>query len=342
MKSNNNQDVLIGKKDNLDSNFLKAAKITPKDDAFHGSMNLFDIEWWYFDASFDNNYSLHIGIRLFHIGKSGFVRPHIEIYHKGKLVNHALKTIIFRDFETSSDIPLIKLYGKTVVEFDQDHYKKTGEWRYKTNLQINGDQIDLTFIGLTKGWKIETDENSWAVALPKAKVEGTLTIKGKQIKVQGVGYHDHNWDYTIATMLKNIGWYWGKVNGKDIDITWAKTIAKSKSNLIAVINFKNEFFTVDPKNISLTLNKFVLDHLRWIPTEFNLHIDGFDSNLNKISAKVKMTAETIQHSRIFNTQYWRYHVKTTGEISVDQSKETIRDNVHMIEYLCFKSQGKKQ
>jgi len=64
--------------------FLKAEEITPKDDAFHGNSNLLDIEWWYFDAIFDNGYSVHVGFRTYHIRNSGILQERITIYKDGK------------------------------------------------------------------------------------------------------------------------------------------------------------------------------------------------------------------------------------------------------------------
>ena len=38
--------------------------ISPKDDAYHYTKKLFSDEWWYFDAIFDNNYSIHADFTL--------------------------------------------------------------------------------------------------------------------------------------------------------------------------------------------------------------------------------------------------------------------------------------
>ena len=85
----------------IDYRFLKAVDITPKDDTFHGNINLLDIEWWYFDAVFDNGYSLHVGVRTYHRRNSGIVQSRINVYKEGKTEVEAMKTNLFSNFYIS-------------------------------------------------------------------------------------------------------------------------------------------------------------------------------------------------------------------------------------------------
>jgi hypothetical protein len=335
---------------NHSANYPKAVAIIPEDDAFHGSMNFVDVEWWYFDAVFDNGYSIFLGIRTIHIGNSGIVMSHFEIYNKGKVEFEKLQTNLFRDFQTSRDTPLVKLCGNKVIEFDEEHYKKTGEWRYTISFMIGKHAICLTLTGITKGWKIETPKNSWAVALPKAEVTGTITVHGVEIPVHGIGYHDHNWDYSfLTTSFSKIGWYWGRIIGNTVNIIWAKTMdTPEKSDLLAIINSKKdslrgkEFYTINPANISFTTKKFVFSHRRWTPTEFVLHIkDKVSDDEIPVDIDITMKADYFQHSRIFTAHYWRYHVTTTGKMSVGSLTEEIENTLQILEYLSFKSQGRR-
>jgi hypothetical protein len=62
---------------------------------------------------------------------------------------------------------------------------------------------------------------NWIVASPKMKVNGKLTVDGKEYILNNVrGYHDHNWGYWN---WDDLGWDWGQVtetkkysNGNDI------------------------------------------------------------------------------------------------------------------------------
>ncbi len=331
--------------------FLRATDITPQDDAFHGNINLLDIEWWYFDAVFDNGYSIHVGVRTHHIRNSGIVESRINIYKKGKVEVDAIKTDLLSNFYTSYDHPCIHINSKPVVEFDQNHYKKTGEWRYHISLKIDYHEVDLTFIGTTQGWKIETLDTCWTVPLPKAKVSGTITVNRRTIPVKGVGYHDHNWGYSPSTAFKNLGWFWGRITGDVLNITWAKTMQTTeKGDLLAIINQdknnaqnKKEFYSIPPTNITFTPKNFVNDHRRWIPSEFDLQITNTISD-NHIPINVSILMKTFfkQHARIFTAHYWRYHVKAIGKISVGYTSETLDEKPQIIEFLSFKSQGRRR
>ncbi|MFW6119867.1 MAG: hypothetical protein ACOC80_03070 [Petrotogales bacterium] len=331
--------------------FLRANTITPKDDAFHGNINLLDVEWWYFDAVFDNGYSIHVGIRTYHIRNSGIVESRINIYKKGKAKVETRKTDLFSNFYTSYCHPCIRFDDKPVVEFDQAHYRKTGEWKYHISLTIDLHKVDLTFIGTTQGWKIETSDTSWTVALPKAKVSGTITINGNTIPVKGVGYHDHNWDYSPVTSFKNIGWFWGRIMGETLNVTWAKTIhTPEKSDLLAVINQdknnvqnKKEFYSIPPAHILFTPKKFSNKYQQRIPTEFDFNItDTISDDHIPINANIHMKTLSTQHTRIFTAHYWRYHVKTMGKISVASTTEILENKIQIMELLTFKSYGKKR
>ena len=84
-------DADIFKKIDNSKNFYKGTDIIPKDDAFHGNINIIDVEWWYFDAVFDNGYSIHIGIRLYHLRNSGLLESRINIYKDGKVETETTK-----------------------------------------------------------------------------------------------------------------------------------------------------------------------------------------------------------------------------------------------------------
>jgi hypothetical protein len=47
----------------------------------------------------------------------------------------------------------------------------------------------------------------WFIALPSAKVEGTLTYNGQTHHVHGEGYHDHNWG-TVSFNHVLDRWFW--------------------------------------------------------------------------------------------------------------------------------------
>ena len=349
MNMNHSQSIKIRKKNNN----LEAEDILPQDDAFHSVKSIADVEWWYFDAIFENGYSVHIGVRIFHSeGRSGIVRARFEIYKGGLVEAAAVKTALLKDLRISQVIPFIQFDDHNVINFDEDHYKKTGEWTYRVSFQMEQHSVDLTFTRTMKGWKIETPRNSWAVPLPKAMVDGTIHIHDTVIPVHGIGYHDHNWDYSLfTTWMRNTGWYWGRIIGDTGSVIWAQTIEKKeRKNTIIIINQEKqhlhggkEFVTIPPNNISFSVSHFVRDHQEWIPTEFSIDVTPTPSSgTNPIELHLTLSANEIHHTRILAVHYWRYHVKTNGTLSIGSVNETFHDKMQIIELLSFKTLKEKE
>ena len=311
--------------------------ILPKDDAFHGSKKRIAAEWWYFDANFTNNYSLHIGCRTFSKKKQGMVTPFLEIYKGGKLIASANKRYSFGKFQTASDFPLVKLANDTIIEFDHDRFKEKGEWVYTVSLKLEEHEVNLTFIGTTKGFKYETKAESWTVALPKASVTGEVTVNGKKMKVSGIGYHDHNWNYSLTSVLTyGKGWYWGKIMSKTLTLSWAEVIKSAdRGEILAVVSQDNKgYISTDAKNISFKPENFVRDHRKQMPTKFSLKIDDVVNDI-PIKVDVKMEAQEVHYDKVLIiAPYWRYHVKAEGYISLGSIKEPVNDQ-QIMEFLRF-------
>ena len=313
-----------------------AQEITPIDDAFHGSPKRMAAEWWYFDALLNDDISIHVGFKTFTKKNRGFVSPIIDIYENGKLKYTSTNKFLFRHVKISKDIPSINLFEKPILTFDQNRYEKTNEWCYNVKMKIKDISVNLDFIGLTKGWKIETPMESWTVALPKAKVTGKFGIKNKTINVEGTGYHDHNWNYSLLTMMNyGIGWYWGKIRSETITITWANIIKSSKkSEILSVVNQDGKgFFNINPATIFFKPEKFIKNHRGKTPTKFTFRIkDNIDNN--KIETDVIMDTEELHFYKILITPYWRHHVKAKGSISIGDKTEPVKD-IQIMEYIKF-------
>lgn len=326
--------------------FLKAHDIRPSDDGYHGSKSIIDIEWWYFDAVFDNDYSVHVGFRIYHIKGIGILQQRITIYHKGATVSETRNVEIMKRNMFSKNSPTITVKNKDHAFFDKEHYEKTKNWRYKIQLDIDNAGVDLIFEGTTQGWKIETDTTCWTVPLPKAKVHGKIKLKGKKMGVKGVGYHDHNWGYSPVTVIQNQGWYWGRITAETLHLTWANTIASPhEQDLIAVLNKEPRvetadspyFHSVHPKNIRFIPTDFSSFKRFQIPHKFHFSFDEKAPLTNEnISADISMETVDVHYSRIFIIHYWRYHVKTHGTLTYGSQTEKIVDKSQIIEFLSFK------
>jgi hypothetical protein len=277
-----------------------------------------------------------VGCRTVSKRKFGIAVPFMEIYKNGNLEFENKKSFFFKDFKTSKDYPLVKLCNKPIIEFDKENYNKKGSWIYNIDYEMEDCKVNLRFEGITKGFKIETKAESWAVALPKAKVKGSIEFNRKKMVVEGTGYHDHNWNYTILTAI-NYGkaWYWGKINGEKYNIVWANVVKKSgKWDLIVIVNKGlTDFYNINQENIILELDNFIYDHHRKTPTKYVLKFDDVIDSTS-IVAEIEMNVIDLHYNSVFFSPYWRYHVHATGFISVDNHEEKI-DNVQIMEFLRF-------
>ncbi len=325
--------------------YLPAQSISPKDDSYHGTKYLLDIEWWYFDAVFENGYSVHIGFRIYHIKNRGLLQTRINIYHNGQLIIEKIKRSIFSQSDFSREKPIVQVDEKTVLSFSVDTKKQGKPWIYTIDLGIEDVHLHLKFIGKTPGWKIETESTCWTVPLPLASVQGTMIFNDKKMNVNGSGYHDHNWGYSPTTVLQNIGWFWGRISAETLHLTWANTIASpTKQDLIAVINRLNNnskkslFTTIHPSNISFTPSAYKKIDQYQIPHTFEITFQEKDKNNDTlVSAHLQMNTIDVHYDRIFIIHYWRYHVETTGKITYGNKVEHIENKPQIIEYLRFKT-----
>jgi predicted secreted hydrolase len=310
-------------------------EINIEDDAYHETKKFFSEEWWYFDAIFDNNYSLHTDFTIFS-KKNKIASSAIEIYKDGKLEAQTIKRHLFKPFEVSSKYPSATITGQKIMYFDIQKYNNTGEWVYNFNQELDDCALNLIFKGTTKGWKIVTDDLSWTVALPKAIVNGDITLNGETIKVRGVGYHDHNWNGTLSTIFKLIGWYWGKITSNSMNVTWGNLIKnRTEEDIFAVINKDGmDYFPINPQNINFKREKFIRQYGRKVSTEFSLKIND---NVNDIpiSVDVKMKIKNSHFKSLkIALCYWRYHIQTEGFISIGSNKEPVNDT-HIMEFFRF-------
>lgn len=301
--------------------------ISLKDDAFHIYKGRFYAEWWYFDAVFDNGYSLNAVFMSFSRGKLGLVVPILTIYKDLELIFNQRKLFCNREFVASEETPYVEISKKNIMKSRIDNV--TNSWIYNVAMKLGGQKIDLKFTGFMKGWKGETPVSKWSVVLPKAKVKGTITFDGKQIEVIGTGYHDHNWE--LGLPIKQKGWFWGRVEGDLLNLVWSKIMLnKSEDYLLGVLNFGNsDYINIKPDKINFTEIYSDVKHKKGIPSEFVLLIKD---EYNSVNVNINMkTIKAVHHLKSPIMNYWRGHVQTTGHIIYGNHSEKI-DRVQMIEY----------
>jgi len=327
----NNEKQINRFDEKIDTFEFSPQDINLKDDAYHGSKGLQFTEWWYFDAALNDGYSIQFSARILSGLKLSFLFVRFDIYKGGHLVVHKRKIHLLKDVEISKEKPFIKIAERTVMKGYSD--EKTGNLIYDISIKMDEVAAEFQFIGTTKGWKGKHEADDWwAVALPRAQVTGTITLQQETITVQGSGYHDHNSNVKIFA-LKNIGWYWGKIYSDRTAITWAKILRTTvKVQPLLVINTIHKgYINVPPRNLRLTATDISEENGKMIPHVFNL-----DAQTNTITLHVTMKTVDIHHVKIFPLMdYWRYHVKCTGSVTVDSETESI-DNLYIAEFLKFR------
>lgn len=314
-----------------------ATKIVPSDDGFHGNRRHIAAEWWYFDAVFPNGYSVHLGARTFSKKGRGFVKPMIEIYKDFELDKVVSSRFRMKYCSLSKDYANVKINGEEIISFDEKFFEETGKWRYKVCLEIEDCSVDLVFESLTSGFKIETSRESWTVALPKASVSGSIVVNGEKLLVSGIGYHDHNWNYTMKTAWDyGRAWYWGKLKSESFNVVWANIVkSKSESEYQAIISCDGgRFFDVHADKIWFSANGKKIYEKKETPTLFRLVIDDVVDGIT-IQAEVCCEVVGIHLDKVLGSPYWRYHVKTSGFLCVDGKTEKI-DGLEIMEFLRFR------
>ncbi len=207
-----------GKKDS------KIADFKPEFDSLHIDMKRKgNAEWWYFDAHLDNGYFVVGFFRAKHerTGKTGV---EITIYNpQGKKIQKIY------DYK-QSDLMVSKKnanlrIGNNYIKVDYSNEKFP---TYEISLDEREYGLNLFYKAKVQGWmpgKGYTEFSNkghfgWCVALPKAEVEGTITVDNNNISVKGIGYHDHNWlNFNLAFVVDY--WYWGRIYSDTFTIIFA-------------------------------------------------------------------------------------------------------------------------
>lgn len=186
------------------------------DDAVHDSLAPINYEWWYFDAAFDNGYSM---ASLWQMSSEetggGIVKKRwidYSIYDPNGKKVMVKKPFDISDVFISSETCDVKMGDNRIYGYPP---------RYKMHFLADGLGGELEFENLVQGYRSPPDGTAyfsmnplvymgWTIAQPRATVKGKITVNGKEMNVKGTGYHDHNWGNTAFNDLYDY-WYWGRI-----------------------------------------------------------------------------------------------------------------------------------
>lgn len=174
-------------------------------------------EWWYFDAAFDDG-SYLVVILHSSLYNAADHKPTVDLRYypaKGEPIV-AIGRFQRSAYDAATDQCRVRIGDCLAVDEGSC---------YRLSLQQGPVRAELTFWPRLPGWRAGTghlfaDEATghhfdWVVPLPRAQVEGTLSIEGRPRAVRGTGYHDHNWG-TLYLPAAFSRWTWGRV----VDNEW--------------------------------------------------------------------------------------------------------------------------
>ena len=310
----------------IGSRIFTPQDIVLQDDALHKKGSFGHVETWYYGAVFDNNYSIVSLVNVFHMSTLSIVLTGVCIYKDTKLVKRQGGRTTYKRFYGSEKEPLIKINDQQIIKGYIN--KETKRWICQISMGDDNQGVDLEFIKTTKGWKGKTFLGDWLV-IPRFDVDGKIFVDGNIINVSGEGYHDHN-IYPIYAPLINKGYQFGKIPIDSMNITWARVMKKrTNEELIVVLNRNQEYISISPRDISFTIEKHIRDHGKIIPTMWCLNVDN-----DLLHLDVKMESINFHYIGMPTVNYWRHHVRNTGEIQIDSVSRKV-DTIEISEYLRF-------
>ena len=313
----------------LPINGFTVEDITLKDACYKGNGSKFwrPFEWWYFDAVFDNNYSVEFHINLAYINDMGMIVTMLNIYKDGGLLVHNEEFLPMKEFIGSKEKPLIIISGQKVIE---GNIGESGSWIFNISLQMEDCAVNLQFISVTQGWKSKIlDMWWWGVIQPNSDVSGTISVYNETIPVNGTGYQEHVWDGTVPVVW---GWFWGKFVSETMSIIWADIFKNPWTQyLLVVLNQDNgSYINIPHEKIQFSMMNFTLNNGWLIPTSFLFKVED---ELIKINIKAD-TVNIVHQTSFVSFNYWRYHVHVKGSISFNSTTEKI-DNVQIMDLTRF-------
>ena len=296
--------------------------ISLDDDAFHADMPL-HTETWYFECMSGNFSIVFITTVLSQDGNRGAAMAGLYIYRDGHM--EVMERMPSFSFSASDKMPLVQISGSTVIR----GFMEGGHMIYNVSFEANGRGISLQFVNDTEGWQGAAGMGWW-LAVPGFHVSGIMKIDGKQIIVDGTGYHDHN-VFSLSTPAAERGYMDGKILRGRFSIVWGYLMHNIlDADSFVILSEDGSYTAVSPDSTEMKFSSYTYD-MGWIPTEVFISIN--DSK-NGIFANLHITTLDFHHIRLPFLRYWRYHVRVEGEVITPSHREKI-DETDIMERMIY-------
>ncbi len=198
--------------------------IAPVENAVHEVEGRTYLEWWYFDAILESG---HVVVGFLQASELLSRKPGVElhIYQPSGEKLSVIRPYTKADLNISPEICDVRVGNNSAkVTYPVGGGLPT----YRLHIAEGELAADLTFTVRIPGWRPGQGKTiygnsgyfAWIVPIPRADVEGTITVNGTVIPAKGVGYHDHNWG--TADMKRILThWYWGRIYAEDFTLIYA-------------------------------------------------------------------------------------------------------------------------
>lgn len=190
-------------------------------------------EWWYFDAHFEDGSTAVITFAT---------KPLLE--RNGPLKPTVSLTITRPDGRKIAQFPVFPPAQFSASKEACDvrigpNWTRGDLHRYELHAEMQGMSAHLTFTGIVPPWRPGVGKAyfgdparpgalqsffAWLPSIPYGTVEGTLVYDGQVHRVQGTGYHDHNWGNLGLNEVMD-HWYWGRAHVGDFTLIYVEQVA---------------------------------------------------------------------------------------------------------------------
>jgi hypothetical protein len=96
-----------------------------------------------------------------------------------------------------------------------------------------------------------------------------------------------------------------------------------------MINTAETFQSIQSKDIKLSVEEYVQEHRKIIPTKYLLQVETQDIDIN-----VQIQSKNYHYITIPTVKYWRHHARNSGEIRFGTQLEKVND-ISIIDQLSF-------
>ena len=188
-------------------------------------------EWWYSDFSFTDGTKLVI---VFYTKNPVKVKSDLKPFVEMDLTTPDGKTY----YDIVSPSPEEYSFSKESCKVINGECRIEGDLtRYEIVFSGSKMKARVELVNTIPAWRSQTgtiffgdnDEHyfSWLPAVPEGSAQADIEFEGKELHLEGSGYHDHNWgDVSMFRLMHH--WYWGRAKIGDYKVISSWITAEKK------------------------------------------------------------------------------------------------------------------